>query len=209
KQNNDQTDRHHHHQSCLLILQLVIFTGPFHAIPIGKAYLLGETSLSLIDGALKVPIPHTELDRNITLVILAIDDECARLGRDGSHLLQGNARPIGGADQDVTNCVNILSKFWKKPDHEIEQPFSFIDLGHRLTSDGGLHHGIHIRHLESIACDRLTIDLDQQIRLPHETEYPQVPYAVDLPHDPLDLGRQQFHGFQIGSEHFDRVLTLH
>src|ERR1043166_74492 len=108
KRNDDQTDRHHLRQSCLLIFELIIFTSPFHAIPIRKAHLRGQASLGFIDGTLKVTIPYTELNRNIALVILPIDYESARLRRDGGHLLQGNARPIGGADQDITDRIDIL-----------------------------------------------------------------------------------------------------
>ncbi len=56
-----------------------------------------------------------------------------------------------GTDQDITDRADILSKLREKPDDEIEHPFSFIHLGHGLTSDGGLHHGIHTRLLQPIA----------------------------------------------------------
>ena len=175
-------------------------TGPFHAIPIGKAHLLGQASLGLFHGTLEVAIPHTELDRNIALVVFAIDNERTGLRRDRSHLLQGNPRPIRGTDQDITDRIDILSKLREKPDDKIEQPFSFIDLGHGLTSDGSLHHSIDIRHSQPIARARLTIDLDQQIWLPYEAQDPQVFYAFDLLHDTLDLAGLYLHGFQIGPE---------
>src|ERR1043166_7117791 len=94
KQNDDQTDRHHLRQSCLLIFELIIFTSPFHAIPIRKVHLRGQASLGFIDGTLKVTIPHTELNRNIALVILPIDYESARLRGDGGHLLHRPGSPL-------------------------------------------------------------------------------------------------------------------
>ena len=200
KQNDHQTDRHHRRHSFLLRSELIVLTGPFHAIPIGKAHLLGQASLGLFHGTLEVTIPHAELDRNIAFVVFAIDNERTGLRRNRGHLLQGNARPIRSADQDITDRVDILSKLREKPDDKIEQPFPFIHLGHGLTPNGGLHHRINIRHLQPIARARLTIDLDQQIRLPHEAEDPQILYAFDLLHDTLDLAGLYLHGFQIGPE---------
>src|SRR5580765_2089545 len=197
EQDDDQTDRHHHRQSFLLIFELIVFTRPFHPIPIWKTHLLGQTRLRFFYGTLEVTIPHTELDRNIPLIVLAIDHEGAGLRRDRSHLLQGNARSIRGADQDITDRIDILPKLRKKPDDKIEQPFSFIYLRHSLASNGGLHHGIHIRHSQPIARPCLTIDLDQQVRLPQEAEDPKVLYAFDLLHDMLNLDSLRLHGFQI------------
>ncbi len=178
-------------------------------IPFGKLHPFGQQRLRLLYRALEIAVAHTELDRDVPLVVLAVDDVGPRLRRQRGQLLERNTGAVRRADQDVADGFHVLPILRQKPDDEVEQPLAFVHFGDRLAADRRLHDGVHVRHLEPVSGARFPINLDQEIRLPHEPEDPKILHAANLPHLLLDHNRRRFHGLQIGTEQLDRVLSLH
>jgi hypothetical protein len=60
-------------------------------------------------------------------------------------LLERDARAFRRADEDIADAVDVLPKLREKANDQIEPPLAFIDLGNRLSANGGLHDSVHIR----------------------------------------------------------------
>src|SRR5262249_57362950 len=96
---------------------------PFEPRAGRQPYVLGHLGLRLLDRAAKVALAYAELDRQVTLLRLAVDVGRARHqphGRDLAERDLGRAAGSLDADAQVLDGLRALPVFRRQPHHDGE-----------------------------------------------------------------------------------------
>ncbi len=181
---------------------------PFGPKSFRQLDLLGDTLLRIRHGAFQIAAAHAEFDRNVPLVVLPVDDEGTGLFRNRRQLFDGNPRAVRRADQNAPDAVDVPPVFRQKPHDQIEPLLPFVHLRDGLPADRRLDDVVHVADLQPVPRALFAIDLDDQIRLPHEMKRPEVPDPRHILHHLFDLGRLHFQLLQIVPVQLDRVFAF-
>ena len=106
QQQADQHDaeRHDDGEPLQRFLQIAELADPFQAVAAGQLHLLGHLPLRLQHRAAQVAAAHAELDRDVALLLLAIDEGGAR---DQAHV--GH---VGQRNLDDAVAARICARRW-------------------------------------------------------------------------------------------------
>src|SRR5262249_10001111 len=125
QQQRDQreADRHHDLEPGDRVLQVAELADPFEPRAGRQPYVLGHLGLRLLDRAAKVALTYAELDRQVTLLRLAVDVRRARPQPHGRALAErdlGRAAGSLDADAQVLDGLRALPVFRRQPHHDGE-----------------------------------------------------------------------------------------
>src|SRR5215469_6561522 len=133
----------------------------------------------LCNCAAQVAPADAEFDRNVTLVVLAIDVRRSRFQFDITKLLERHQRASGRRDGYGLDAVKVLPILRQESDHQREMTFAFKDLRHCLPADRSLHDRVYIAGSDSIPGSAFAVDFYQNIGLPQFSENASVLDALD------------------------------
>ena len=86
QRDHDETERHDDLEAADGILQVAEFADPFHSQSGRQRHLGRDLCLSFLDRAAKIAVTHAEFDRQVALLLLAIDVRRPGQKIDGGHL---------------------------------------------------------------------------------------------------------------------------
>ena len=142
--------------------------------------------LRLSDRAAEIAAADAELDRNEALAALAIDERRAGIERDIGKLAERNvaasARRRLKGNLDVADGVDAVAVVGIEPDGQIELPVALQNGRRGGPAKCGLHHGVDITGVETVARRFFAIDLDVEVGLSEKMENPKIGHALDLGH---------------------------
>src|SRR5206468_8868952 len=91
-----------------------------------------DATLHLADDRPHVAPPDEDSDGRDTHSRFAADVHAPAPDGHRRGLIERNAQPRGGVDEDAADRINIASRFSPQADDDAESLFSFPDLGRRL-----------------------------------------------------------------------------
>src|SRR5262249_24445627 len=143
----DEAQRDHDLQTRDRVLQIAKLSDPFHAETRWQRHLGRNLLLRLLDGTAEIAVANAELDRQVTLLLLAIDIRCAGQQLDRGNVAQWNLhqavrtlrRAAGGIlaggvgvqsrsvrawhrDLQISNVLEALAVFRRETHHDREMP---------------------------------------------------------------------------------------
>jgi hypothetical protein len=128
--------------------------------------------LRLQHRAAEVAPAHAEFDRNIALLLLAVDEGGARHQVDACHLGERYLRDLVCSgilhrDRQTADRLDGLPVFRREPNDQREMPVApfLVEIARRLPAHRGLHRRIDVAGREPIARGCLAINIDPQRRL--------------------------------------------
>ncbi len=178
-------------------------------------HFLRNPALGLDYGAAKIAAANAELDRNVALLLLAVDEGRTRHQIDGRHLAQRYLCDLIGdwilyRDGQATNRLYALPVFRRQSNNQREVPVAplLIEIARSLSADGGLNGCIDVARGESITRGCLPIDVDTERRLPQRREYRKVGYTTYFAHRSFDLLCRFRQHDNVVADQLDRVLAF-
>src|SRR6185436_16692857 len=146
--------------------------------------LVRDLFLRFLDRAAKVAVADRELDRQIALLLLAVDVGRARDQVDRGDLAErdlgdGAALPCH-ADPQVMDGLGALAVFRSKPNDDREMPVAagFIEIPGGIAADRDLDGGVDIAGRQAVARGTRPVDVDLDGRLAQRGEYRKVGDAL-------------------------------
>ena len=159
EQQQDQRDgdRHGDGSRCIALLRLP--NSPTHssAVAARQLDLLGDPLLRLEHGAAEVAAAHRELDRDVALLLLAVDVEgAATTSSTLATSVSGTwITPLVGlhADRDALDRLEVLAIARRQPHHhrEVAVAAVLVEVARRLAADRRLHRGVDVAGREAVA----------------------------------------------------------
>ncbi|OIQ81495.1 hypothetical protein GALL_367400 [mine drainage metagenome] len=196
-------------------LQIAELADPFQAIAPRDLHLFLDLALGFLHGAPKIASAHAELDRNIALLLFAVDERSARDQPDFCHIAQRNldhavSTRVGRPDGNAPDRIQVLAIFrcQTNDDGKMAVTAILVEFAGRLPAYRGLHGRVDVPGGESVARRTGTVDIDAHRRLAQRVENRQVGDAPDPLHDMLDAGSGLFQFLQVAAEQLDGILSL-
>ncbi len=114
----------------------------------------------------------------------------------------GTCCPVGVGTRQIRDFRGVRAVLRLHADDEIEQFFALDHLGGGLASNGGLHHGLNIGNIDSVAGDFVAVRIHDEARLSEFADNRQVREAGCLSEDIFDLDSFLLEDVQIRTKDF-------
>src|SRR5262249_7721620 len=208
-----QGDDHLEPRDC--VLQVAKLAGPFQSVAWRQLHLLGNLALGVDHGAAKIAAANAELDRDVALLLFAIDEGRTGYQVDGRDLTQRYLRDLVRSwvlhrDGQTADRLYVLPVLRSQSNDQREVPVAalLVEVTCRLPADGGLHRRIDVAGRQPIARGSLSVDIDAERGLAQRGEHREINHAAHLAHRVFDLlggFRQQDN---VVTDQLDRVLAF-
>ena len=191
--------------------------SPTHSTrdPGGSLTCAVDLLLRFPDRAAEVALAHRELDRQIALLLLAIDIGGARHQLDRGDLAQRNLRDGAvrprRADPQVLDRLGALAIFRRQADDDRKMPVAagLVEIAGGIAADRDLDGGVDVARRQPVARGLGAIDVDLDGGLAERGEHREIGDALHGREHRLDLVGGVGQRLQIVAVELDRVLALH
>src|SRR5262245_18665197 len=208
EEDDQDADGNGDRQPAQRLLQFLKLARYFVVVFGGQLYLRLDPRLDVFNRALQVSPSDAEFDRDVTLVVFAVNEGRAGLFVDLGQLFERDALALGRVDLDVADRFDALAKLRQESHDDVESLFAVEKLSHRLAADGRLPRRVDVARQDAVARRLVPVGADQQVRLAEFEEDAEVGHAGNPRHHvPYPVGRRR-QLFEIGAEKLDRVFAL-
>ena len=116
-------------------------------------------------GALEIATLDAVLHADVARVVLAVNEGCAAGLVDVGELAQRDLLSCGRADQQIANLAGVLTELRLHAHDKVEELLTLNHLRCGLTSDGSLYDRFDVSDVDTVACDFIAVDIDEQAGL--------------------------------------------
>src|SRR5208283_3548879 len=109
---------------------------------------------------------------------------------------------------DISHRFNAVAILGRQANGKIELAVALKDGRRQVAVKGCLYYSVNIAGIESVAGRSFPVHPDIQIRLPKDTEDPEVFHPLDLGHFVLNFERDLLEGRQVRTDNLDGIGAL-
>ena len=167
-----------------------------------------DSVLCFLHRPAEVTTPDAELDRQVPLVVFAIDVGGPRCHLYIRQIAEWYYSPGRRLDRNVLYALDAIAISRHQADDEREVTFLLEYVGGGLSTNCGLHHGIDVTRRETVPSRAFAIDFHQNVGLTQLLEDTCILYTANRRDGLLNPVTKFFELVEIVAEQLDGVLSF-
>ena len=152
-------------------------TAPFQGVARRQGDLRRNLGLKFVNKAPEIATMNVHADDDPAPSQFARDLRGPLSNLDAGNALEGNLRPPRCRQQQITNCLRVISEALGNANCSRKSPLAFVDIRHPLTPQSDFDEVIHIGDVNAMAGDCGPVNVDRQVLLTADLLDPHVTCA--------------------------------